>query len=72
MATVRKSPPVGTAKRRPIPGARESAPSSPLTARERRDQVLEAYRKAFAGFNDDELSILDGVVLEPVQRDRRR
>jgi hypothetical protein len=34
------------------------------TAAERRDDVLENYRKAFSGFSDEELSILDGVIFE--------
>jgi hypothetical protein len=34
-------------------------------AAERRDEVLESYRKAFSGFSDEEMSILDGVILEP-------
>ena len=37
-------------------------------AAERSEQVLNAYKKAFAGFSDDEMSILDGVILEPVNR----
>lgn len=35
---------------------------------ERREQVLEAYRTAFSGFSPDEISILDGVILEPARR----
>lgn len=34
-------------------------------ATERSQQVLQAYRRAFAGFSDEEISILDGVLLEP-------
>lgn len=37
----------------------------------RRDQILDNYRKAFAGFSADELSILDGVILEPTGSGRR-
>jgi hypothetical protein len=37
-------------------------------AAERSEQVLNAYKKAFAGFSDDEMSILDGVILEPANR----
>jgi hypothetical protein len=37
-------------------------------AAERREEVLENYRKAFSGFSDDEMSILDGVILEPGTR----
>ena len=33
------------------------------SARQRRNQILENYRKAFAGFSDDDLAILDGVIL---------
>ncbi len=32
---------------------------------ERSDQVLKAYKQAFAGFSAEELALLDGVVLEP-------
>ncbi|MBZ5726348.1 MAG: type II toxin-antitoxin system CcdA family antitoxin [Acidobacteriia bacterium] len=35
------------------------------TAAERSDEVLAAYRKAFSGFSAEEMSILDGVILEP-------
>jgi hypothetical protein len=41
-------------------------------ARSRRKQILDAYRTAFAGFNEDELAILDGVILEPVSPGKRR
>ena len=34
-------------------------------AAERCEQVLGAYQKAFAGFSEDEMSILNGVILEP-------
>jgi post-segregation antitoxin (ccd killing protein) len=37
-------------------------------ALERSEQVLNAYKKAFSGFTDDEIAILDGIVLEPVSR----
>src|SRR5260221_5391276 len=37
-------------------------------AAERSEQVLNAYEKAFAGFSDDEMSIVDGVILEPAKR----
>jgi post-segregation antitoxin (ccd killing protein) len=37
-------------------------------ATERSEEVLALYRKAFAGFTDDELSLLDGIVLEPATR----
>jgi post-segregation antitoxin (ccd killing protein) len=33
-------------------------------AAERREEVLESYRKAFSGFSDEEMSILDGIILE--------
>jgi hypothetical protein len=36
------------------------------TAAERSEEVLDSYTRAFAGFADDEMSILDGVILEPV------
>lgn len=32
---------------------------------ERSEQVLSAYKKAFKGFSEEELLVLDGVVLEP-------
>ena len=41
------------------------------SARHRRNQILENYRKAFTGFSEDELAILDGVILEPVGPGRR-
>ena len=34
----------------------------------RAEEILEAYRKAFSGFSEDELSILDGIMLEPRER----
>jgi hypothetical protein len=40
-------------------------------ARHRRNQILEDYRRAFTGFSEDELAILDGVILEPVGAGRR-
>ena len=33
-------------------------------ATERSEQVLNAYKKAFSGFSDEEMAILDGVILE--------
>ena len=38
------------------------------TAAERSEEVLAGYRKAFSGFSDEEIAILDGVILEPVRR----
>jgi hypothetical protein len=38
------------------------------TAAERSEEVLERYRKAFAGFSEEEMSILDGIILEPGRR----
>ena len=35
-------------------------------ARHGRHQILQNYRTAFAGFSEDELAILDGVILEPL------
>lgn len=35
-------------------------------AAERSEAVLSGYRKAFTGFSEDEMSILDGVILEPI------
>ena len=40
------------------------------SAVERSEQVLNAYKKAFRGFSDEELLVLDGVVLEPAARRR--
>jgi hypothetical protein len=40
------------------------------SAVERSEQVLNAYKKAFRGFSDEELLVLDGVVLEPATRRR--
>jgi hypothetical protein len=37
-------------------------------AAERSEQVLSAYKKAFAGFSDVEMLVLDGVLLEPVAK----
>jgi post-segregation antitoxin (ccd killing protein) len=37
-------------------------------AAQRSEEVLALYRKAFSGFTDDEVSILDGVILEPATR----
>jgi post-segregation antitoxin (ccd killing protein) len=37
-------------------------------ATERSEEVLALYRKAFSGFTDDELSLLDGIILEPATR----
>lgn len=37
-------------------------------ATERSDEVLNAYKKAFSGFTDDEMALLDGVILEPQPR----
>jgi len=35
-------------------------------ATERSDEVINAYKKAFVGFSEEEMSILDGVILKPV------
>ena len=35
-------------------------------AARRGEQVLRAYEKAFAGFSEEELMVLDGIVLEPL------
>jgi hypothetical protein len=42
-------------------------PSDSESAKHRRKEILDAYRKAFTGFSDDELAILDGVILEPAK-----
>jgi hypothetical protein len=36
-------------------------------ATERSEQVLNGYKKAFKGFSNEELLLLDGVLLEPVE-----
>lgn len=35
---------------------------------ERCEEVLERYQKAFSGFSDDEIAILNGVILQPSTR----
>lgn len=37
-------------------------------AAKRSDEVLNAYRKAFSGFNEVEMALLDGIILEPSPR----
>jgi len=32
----------------------------------RRKQGFESWKKAFSGFTDDEIAILDGIMLEPI------
>jgi hypothetical protein len=39
-------------------------------AAERSQQVLNAYKKVFVGFSDEDMMILDGVVLEPAPKRR--
>jgi post-segregation antitoxin (ccd killing protein) len=39
-------------------------------AAERSEQVLDAYKRAFAGFSEEQMSALDGVLLEPVPKRR--
>ena len=39
------------------------------SAAERSEEVLGAYRKAFSGFNKEEMSLPDGIILErPLRR----
>jgi len=38
------------------------------SALERSEQVFNAYKKAFSGFTDDEMAILEGIILEPASR----
>ena len=38
------------------------------TAAERSQEVLDGYRRAFHGFSEEEMALLDGVILEPVER----
>jgi hypothetical protein len=35
------------------------------TAADRAEEVLSMYKKAFGGFSDEEMSLLDGIILEP-------
>lgn len=35
---------------------------------ERSEEILRAYQKAFSGFSDEEMLLLDGVVLGPGKR----
>ena len=35
-------------------------------AAEHSEEVLNAYKKAFSGFSEQEMAILDGIILEPV------
>jgi hypothetical protein len=42
------------------------------SAKQRTDQILDNYRKAFSGFSADEQAILDGVMLEPAATHRPR
>jgi post-segregation antitoxin (ccd killing protein) len=34
-------------------------------APQRSEEVLSAYKKAFSGFSDEEMLLLDGIVLDP-------
>ena len=38
------------------------------TAAERSEEVLKAYNKAFTGFSDEEMLVLDGIFLEPANK----
>jgi hypothetical protein len=38
------------------------------TTAERSDEVLERYQKAFLGFSDSEMAVLNGVILQPGTR----
>lgn len=38
------------------------------TALERSEQVLNAYKRAFSEFTDEEMAILDGIIMEPAGR----
>jgi hypothetical protein len=40
-------------------------PADSLTQTGRSEEILSAYTKAFAGFSDEEMLLLDGIVLEP-------
>jgi hypothetical protein len=34
-------------------------------AAERGEEILKTYKRAFGGFSDEEMQILDGIILEP-------
>ena len=38
------------------------------TMAERSNEILDRYKKAFSGFSEEELSLLDGMILEPSTR----
>jgi hypothetical protein len=38
------------------------------TTAERSNEILERYKKAFSGFSEDEMAILDGVILQPAAK----
>jgi VIT1/CCC1 family predicted Fe2+/Mn2+ transporter len=38
------------------------------TATGRSEDIIENYKKAFAGFSEQELDILDGIILQPEGR----
>jgi hypothetical protein len=40
------------------------------TATQRSEEILSAYKKAFSGFSEEELLLLDGVVLDPPRKRR--
>ena len=46
---------------------RRAKPSAIVSAT-RGEQIVDSYRQAFAGFTDEEMMILDGVVLEAADR----
>jgi hypothetical protein len=35
------------------------------TAAERGQEILNTYKRAFGGFSDEEMNLLDGIILEP-------
>jgi post-segregation antitoxin (ccd killing protein) len=39
-------------------------------ATQRSEEILSAYKKAFTGFSEEELLLLDGVVLDPPRKRR--
>ena len=38
------------------------------TTAERSNEVLERYKKAFSGFSEDEVAILNGIILQPAAK----
>ena len=39
-------------------------------ATERSEEVLKAYKKAFSGFSEEDMLLLDGIVMDPATKHR--